>query len=119
MKTNMMYILGNFFGESLAGADDPNASVITLRLDPARPNPGEGATNLRFALPQSGIVRLDLLDVTGREVRRLVDGSMSAGSHAIDWDGRDGGGHRVPGGIYLIRLQSAGHEVTRKVTIMR
>ncbi len=119
MRTNMMYVLGNFFGESLAGAEEPNGSVSALRLDPARPNPTASETNLRFPLPRAGDVRLDLLDVTGREVRRLAGGMMAAGEHSIGWDGRDGNGHRVPGGIYWIRLQSAGHEVTRKVTVMR
>lgn len=119
LKTNIMYILGNLFEEPVAGVDDSSGGAITLRLEPARPNPVHDVTNLRFSLPASGDVRLDLIDVSGREIRRLIDGAMGGGTHAIAWDGRDGEGHRVPGGIYWLRLQSAGHEVTRKITVMR
>jgi|GEM_PF-342262 len=119
LKTNIMYILGTMFGESLSGVGDQADAGLSLRLDPARPNPFRDATNLRFALPAAGTVRLDLIDVTGREVRRLADGTMAAGVHTVAWDGRDAAGHRVSAGIYWARLKATGREITRKVTIMR
>jgi flagellar hook assembly protein FlgD len=45
---------------------------------------------------------------------------MSAGPHAVQWDGRDAAGHRVPNGIYFIRLRTGdtGREVVRPIVRM-
>ncbi len=38
-------------------------------------------------------------DVTGREVARLVDGPMEAGTHRVTFDAS-----RLPSGLYLYRV---------------
>ena len=42
----------------------------------------------------------------GRVVRSLESGTMDAGPHAVDWDGTDRRGVRVPAGIYLYVLHA-------------
>ncbi|MCE9627094.1 MAG: T9SS type A sorting domain-containing protein, partial [Candidatus Eisenbacteria bacterium] len=68
----------------------------------ARPNPSRGALRVAFELAEPGDARLEILDVSGRVVARMVQ-SLAAGSHA--WP--------VPGalapGVYVIRLHTAGH----------
>ena len=55
-------------------------------------------------------------DVTGREVRRLVDGERDAGETRVTWDGRDGTGRLVPAGVFLVRLD-AGDRVERTTVV--
>jgi hypothetical protein len=120
LRTNIVYMLENFFDEPIVPADViDGGAVATLRLEPSRPNPFAGATTLRFALPSEGAIRLELLDVTGRVVRRIADGPMSAGTHTLDWNGADAAGRPVPAGIYWARLRAQGEERTQKVTVLR
>lgn len=92
-----------------------------LSLSTPAPSPFSSRTLVRFALPAETSISLDVLDVGGRRVRSLVSHeNYSAGSHAIEWDGRSERGERSPSGIYFVRLQ-AGSEwrVQRVVRLAR
>jgi hypothetical protein len=90
---------------------DGGALPAALALGPPMPNPVRSAAGafLRLALPRAASVRLSIYDATGREMRRLANGTLPAGEHALRWDARDAVGRPVPPGLYLIRLV-AGHE---------
>jgi len=81
----------------------------------AAPNPFTETTRFSFELRFPGSVRLDVIDVTGRRVRTLQDGSLSGGAHAFDWDGRDEAGRAVSAGVYFFRLRAAGIAYSRPV----
>ena len=49
-------------------------------------------------------VEVRILDLAGRVVRRLFSGDQPGGHWSIPWDGTDGGGARVPPGIYLAHV---------------
>jgi hypothetical protein len=72
-----------------------------------------------FDLPVASQVRLEIWDVSGRLVRRLIDERLPAGFHTTRWDGRDARGLEVASGIYLYTLRAAGQTVTRKMTMLR
>jgi FlgD Ig-like domain len=83
----------------------------------AVPSPFTGATTLRFELAYDGATTLDVLDVRGRRVRSIASGTLSAGSHALPWDGRDEAGLRVAPGVYFARLRRA--DETRVLRLVR
>jgi flagellar hook assembly protein FlgD len=41
-----------------------------------------------------------------------------AGEHAAEWNGRDEAGRRVPPGVYLFRLRTAGLTEARRVVVL-
>lgn len=88
-------------------------------LGAAWPNPFRKATNIHFDIPSAGIANLSVFDVTGRLVTVLVRGAVDPGRHAVVWDGRDGSGMRVAGGVYLVRLESGPFAATRKVVQLK
>lgn len=90
-----------------------------IHLAGSYPNPGLGSSRIRFTLPAPTAVSLSIYDVSGRLVRRLVDGQMPAGEHDIQWDGSDGSGHEVATGLYLYRLDAEGHRRTGKAALIR
>lgn len=83
------------------------------------PNPFNPRTTIRFALPEPGLVRLSVFDVSGRLVRTLVDESMTAGSHEVAWDGRDATGRGVGAGSYLVRMEFGGRVETSTMGLVR
>ena len=57
-----------------------------------------------FAPPVSARVRI--VDLQGRLVRTLHDGSLPRGLQRLAWDGRDRAGRAVPAGVYLVTVDS-------------
>jgi hypothetical protein len=93
---------------------------LALRLEMARPNPFHDATSLRFDVPDhTGRVMLGVFSLSGREVRRLVDGTWDRGRHELSWDGRDSRGKTVSSGVYFVRLEVDGERRIQKVMVMR
>jgi hypothetical protein len=86
---------------------------------PNHPNPFRFATQIRFDLPDAAAVELVVHDALGRSVKTLVRGLTPAGSHVVTWDGRDDGGRIVASGVYFVRIQSDGREVSRKIVRVR
>ncbi len=97
-------------------AGEPVPAAVSLR---AWPNPANPQVTLSFALPQASRVVLDIVDLRGRLVRRLVAEEMVAGRIQRTWDGRDDTGRAVAAGTYLARLVSEGVHTSRKIAIVR
>ncbi|MBI2506227.1 MAG: T9SS type A sorting domain-containing protein [Candidatus Latescibacteria bacterium] len=83
------------------------------------PNPANPATTITYELAAPARVRLSIVDVLGREVRRLAEGPQPAGQHAATWDGRDQQGHRAGSGTYLYRLETPEGVQTKKLVLVR
>ena len=50
------------------------------------PNPFTSQTSISLSLPASSHITIAIYDALGREVHRLIDGTLTAGSHTIPWD---------------------------------
>ena len=105
-------------GTADAGGGGAEA-VSRLELRPGAPNPFGAGSVIHYALPRSATVFLEVLDVSGRRVRILMDTPRPAGRHRVTWDGRDGQQRRVASGVYLYRLDAAGGSITKKVVVLR
>jgi flagellar hook assembly protein FlgD len=74
---------------------------------------------IKYSLPQSGIVKLVVYDVLGREVRTLVNGAMPAGAQETQWDGKNSNGQTVGSGIYFYKLTAGSFTATKKMTLIK
>jgi subtilisin family serine protease len=96
-----------------------NAPAWAWGLEPNRPNPFNGSTQVRFTLAQAAEVNLSVLNVRGQRVRSLAAGSFAAGPHTVGWDGRGEDGRELASGVYLILLEVEGRVFTRKALLLR
>jgi len=111
------------FGVIFTGFDDfdPNLprSVVLYQN---YPNPFNQSTIIRFYLPDIGYqpaeVQLDIYDVLGRKVRRLVDERRYPGEHEAVWDGCDDNGQQLSSGVYFYRLFISKAELTKPKKLM-
>lgn len=87
-------------------------------LDRVWPSPGHGPIRVAFSLPRDAHAQLSVLDLQGREVSRLADGTVPAGRHERVWDIRSRGGP-APAGIYFVRLAVDGRTWVRRVALTR
>ena len=83
-----------------------------------RPNPVQGATTFAFDLPQSRHVAIDVFDLHGRRIARVVDAEVGAGRHEVSWSPRDASGRRLDAGLYFARFSSGGFTSTRRLAIL-
>jgi hypothetical protein len=90
-----------------------------LELLPPRPNPAPGSATFAFVLPRAGEARVGIFDVRGARVRWLDAGVLTAGSHSLAWDGRDGGGRAVRPGIYVVKIEAAGEHRTQRLVVVK
>jgi hypothetical protein len=87
---------------------------LTLFAADCNPNPFNPSTVIRFQLPVRSHVTLRVFNVNGREVATLVDGEMSAGSHAVSFAPRD-----VAGGIYFYKITAGKFSQIRKAVLLK
>ena len=83
------------------------------------PNPFNPVTRLRYQLPETGNVSLNVFNVFGQQVRTLVNTRMEAGYHSVYWDGRNDRGEKVTSGVYFSRMKAGKFVKTRKMIILR
>ena len=103
-----------------ATAVDDDAVPTAFALAGNHPNPFNPMTTIRYDVPRSGRVKIDVFDVRGRKVTTLVDRVVPAGRHSVVWDGRDQGGATVPSGVYFSRLTADGGErFTDRMTLLK
>lgn len=88
-------------------------------LHPTAPNPFTDATTIRYSLKAPQDVTVEVFNVLGQRVRRLVDAPRDAGEHTLTWNGRTGGGAPAASGVYFVRLQAGDFTATRKMTLVR
>jgi hypothetical protein len=88
---------------------------VSFALHGVIPNPPVRELMVSFSLPDAQPATLDLLDLAGRRIQSVDVGSQGAGRHSVSL-GRSGA---LPSGIYLVRLQRAGHSFVSKCLIVR
>jgi hypothetical protein len=104
---------------SLAAVPESPGGGSRLALAPPRPNPSREDSAIRFAVPVETRVTLDVFDVCGRRVRRLLDAALPAGAHDVTWRGDDERGRAVDAGLYFVRLRCGADVATQRVLRLR
>ena len=64
------------------------------------PNPFNPQTTISFALPKTAIVNINLYDINGRVIRKLVNEKYEAGNFKIIFDGTN-----LASGVYLVQAK--------------
>jgi hypothetical protein len=90
-----------------------------LQLHQNYPNPFNAATTVSFELLRAGEINLTVYDVQGHVVRTLTSGELSAGSHSMIWDGRNGQGGEVSSGIYFCQITGTGSTAIKKMSLLK
>ncbi len=98
---------------------DVNEAPAVFAVSPPYPNPFNPSTTIRLKIPKAAHVKAAVYDILGQEVRVLRDGSMSAGTHALVWDGRDDSGVMAASGVYFYTVRAGMYSARGKVMFLR
>ena len=105
-------------GEDPYTAVEPSGAP-GFELGQNHPNPFNPTTSIPLWLDREAHTELIIYDVSGRHIRTLIDGPLSFGPHAIEWEGRNDTGQHVPSGVYFIRATMGQRTITRKAVLLK
>jgi Mg-chelatase subunit ChlD len=90
---------------TVVGIERPAVPGV-MRLEQNTPNPFSRSTVIPFRLSEASTVTIDVYNLLGVHVARLVEGPYSAGTHEVAWNATDDLGRVVPRGLYMYRLNA-------------
>lgn len=76
------------------------------------PNPFNPKTNIEFSLSQEDNVKITIFDVLGREVYRVFEGKLKAGSYKFEFNGES-----LSSGIYFYTFYYSNGKITKKMIL--
>jgi len=106
------------YPEDVSAVEDAGVPTV-LALNGNYPNPFNPLTKISFDLPRATEVRLEVFDIRGRKVSTLVQEPLTAGRHAVVWNGTDQTGRQMASGTYFYRLVADGAVMTDKMLLLK
>ena len=94
--------------------ENGNLVVTDYELFQNYPNPFNPSTNIRYNIPEAGIVSLKLYDILGNEIATLVDTEKSAGPHSVELNASN-----YASGVYFYKLTSGNFVSVKKMMLLK
>ena len=117
-----------YVAETILVKSDASATRAEDRAQPRSfelrgnyPNPFNPSTTITFETfgSSSQTLTLTVYNVMGQKVRTLVNGALPAGTHSIEWDGRDDAARSVASGVYVYRLEMNGTATSQTMILAK
>jgi hypothetical protein len=103
-----------FYNQRWNDIDDSQTAPAKFELLDNYPNPFNSSTTIRYTIPVSGPVALDIYDILGRKVQTLIDISQQAGEYQAVWEA-----DKVGSGFYFAKLNAGGQSKTTKLILLK
>jgi uncharacterized delta-60 repeat protein len=78
------------------------------------PNPFNPVTNIKFQIPGSGLVKITVFDISGREIAELVNRNLAAGTYNVDFDASN-----LSSGAYFYKMETMGFTEVKKMILIK
>lgn len=105
--------------ERILGIDPEDRLPQTFALEQNYPNPFNPATYIKYQLPKESKVVINIYNILGQQVRKLVDARQVAGVYSIEWDGKNNAGQAVASGLYIYRMEAKDFVHQRKMMLLK
>ncbi len=99
---------------TVEASEDLFAQTDVPVLSQNYPNPFNPSTSIRYSIPRSSVVSLEVFDVLGRRLAILVDQTQDAGWHEVNFLSGNLGS-----GTYLYRLVVDGQSFSRPMLLLK
>jgi flagellar basal-body rod modification protein FlgD len=118
MQSSLDQMSGSFTANQTLQASQLIGKSVLVEDSIAHLKP-DGAIDGRFELSaSSGSVKIDIMDISGRLVREIEMGEISAGRHDFTWDGKDSSGEQLPAGKYTIEITAQSGDTREAVSVL-
>ncbi|MCB5271527.1 MAG: T9SS type A sorting domain-containing protein, partial [Candidatus Cloacimonetes bacterium] len=116
-----IFYVDNFSVHTEGGSDsqDITAPVLVTALKGNYPNPFNPTTTIRYSTKEAGPVALEIYNVKGQLVKKLVNEDKAPGEHTVIWNGTDLNNRPVSTGVYFYKMHAGKYSSTRKMIMMK
>ncbi len=83
------------------------------------PNPFNPNTTIQYQIPEHGNVQLQIFNLLGQEVKRVVSEFQQPGNYRVTWDGRTNSGKNAASGVYVYRLTVGKFSDVKKMILIK
>ena len=101
-------------GTALVVVANERGPSLIGRLGQNQPNPFGATTTIGFELAEPSAVTLEVFDALGRQVATLLEDTLPAGPHSVDWDAGS-----LSSGVYVYTLRAGASVESRRMVIAR
>ena len=70
------------------------------------PSPFDNEISMEVAIVEPTVVKLDILDLTGKNVKALMNQQMNKGRYITKWEDTNNGSEDIASGLYIVRFQA-------------
>lgn len=109
-RGNIQFTVTNVTGIEPVAAGIPNK----FSLHQNYPNPFNPVTKIKFDIAKNTNVKLSIYDITGKEVLKITDAYMTAGSYSYQWNASG-----FASGIYFYRLDAGNYSEVKKMILVK
>ncbi len=105
--------------QAALGVDTVRIMPARFAFAPPRPNPFRSEIHFDFTVPRPARIAIEVFDLQGRMVRRVLDEQLAAGRYTRSWRGDDASGRTAHSGIFFVRMTAPGLVQMGRVVLIR
>lgn len=90
-----------------------------FKVEEAYPNPFNHESVIRYSVPSSAEMSVNLYSSMGEQVAELFQGNVDAGVHELRWNGTSSSGEVVSSGVYILRLKYLDTVISKKLVVLK
>lgn len=84
------------------------------------PNPFNSVVKIKYRLPISCVVTLEIYNIMGQKIKTLINGKYEAvGFHQAYWNGSNDAGSQTGSGIYICSFRAGKFFASKKLSLMK
>lgn len=99
--------------------DDVTIPPLKTTLAQNYPNPFNPSTTISFSLAKRDKVALNIYNLKGQLVSKILAKELDAGEHSLVFDGKDSSGRPLASGMYFYRLQTSEGSLTKRMLLIK
>ena len=107
------------FSTTNLGVISQDGIPVQYNLSQNYPNPFNPSTRISFDLIESGHSTMIIYNLLGKRINILINRTMDAGHHRVEWNGLDMSGQPVSSGVYFYELRSEKYIARKKMLLLR
>jgi hypothetical protein len=97
----------------LTGIGDKSLSM-KFELSQNFPNPFNTTTRISYSLDENTRVEINVYDISGKNVAKLVDQNQGAGNYNVVWDASE-----ASAGVYFYTMKTDSFVASKKMTLLK
>lgn len=111
-----IFVTDNLGGQPLGTKEEGSLSNVPVEFELSQnwPNPFNPSTNIRYYLPESGIVKVSVYNIMGELVNSRQPEFVPQGQHIIKFDGS-----HLPSGVYILNVTFDRQRRSIKMLLLR